>query len=230
VPTAPTLVSYTETSWTTTTTPKSTASISWQAGDILVMIGGSDGGTIGVPTATGLTFASQKSFAGGSTACGTQCATAVAGSSGSGAVSATLTGGSGAWGFGVWVFRSSAGVGNSAEQHTATKTVSLTPVAADSAIVWGVFDFSEGTAGTIVPTPTNTRQNVDVTGSDRIYVCDLADQTSAGAVSYGISGSSGSGPWSIVVCEIQGSSSAGGGIMPLLGPHSAPDVNTLLRM
>ncbi len=231
MPTPPTIVSYTETAWNTTTTPKSTASISWQTGDILVAIGGSDGGTIGLPTASGLTFSSQKSFAGGSSACGSQCATAVAGSSSSGAVSTTLSSGLGDWGFGVFVVRGSDGVGSSVERHTSTKSVNLTPLQADSAIFWGAFDFNEGTAGTIVPTPTHTRQNVDIAGNMRIYVADLADQASTGATAYGISGSSGTGPWSIVAIEIKGAA-AGGSLPfpPLLPEKMDPRTNVLLRM
>jgi hypothetical protein len=229
MPTAPSLISYTETSWSTTTTPKSTASISWNAGDILVAIGGSDGGTLGNPTATGLTFTTQKSVVGGSTQTGALVATAVAGSSSSSAVSMTLAGGAGAWGFGVWVWRNSGGVGNSASlAGSATKTVSLTPVSADSAIMWGDFDFNEAALGTIVPTPTNTRQRVDITGSQTIYVANLIDQTSAGAVSYGTSGG-GSGLYSIVVVEIKGAAGGGFTFPPLLEPNPQC-TNTLLRM
>ena len=226
MPTAPSLISYTEvSSWTTSGSPKSTASISWQTGDVIVVLAISEANdAMPVPTATGLTFSSQKSNVTAST-CGMQACTAIAGSSGSGAVSMTNPNGSSAWGFGVWVFRNSAGVGNSAEQHTSTKTVSLTPTGAHSAIVWALGDFAAGALQTITPTPTDTRQRALDSGRYTFYVADLTDQASAGAVSYGISGS-GSGPFSIGVVEVKGSLD----LPPLL--DGKPDLrsDTLLRM
>ncbi|HLZ93348.1 MAG TPA: hypothetical protein VKQ28_16710 [Candidatus Acidoferrum sp.] len=206
--TPPTLVSYTETAWNTTAASKATATVSWNSGDIITVIGGAESSlTLGVPTATGLTFTSQKSNATANT-CATQLATAVAGSAGSSAVSMTSSDSTLKWGFGVWVWRNSGGVGNSVEQHTATLTASLTPTAADSGIVWATFDFAAAALQTIVPTPTDIRQDVVIGTNYTIYVSDLTNQTSAGAVAYGISGT-GSGPFSIVALEVKGT--AGGG-------------------
>lgn len=207
MPTPPTLVSYTEVTWNATGQPKTTASISWLAGDVIVVIAGSEtADTLGVPTATGLTFTKQKDWPGtGGTTCSAFVATATPGAGGSATVSVTESGAH-TWGFGVWVWRGSAGVGNSVEQHTATKTVALTPAGADGAIVWGLFDFAAAAVQTITPTPTNTRQRVALTPYT-IYVSDLIDQVSAGSVSYGISGT-GSGPFSIVALEIKAAASA----------------------
>ena len=201
---APTLISYTETTWTTTATTLSTASVSWQTNDVLVVISGAEGAgaNLGTPTATGLTFAKQKSnTAAGS--CEAFVATAVAGSSSSGAVTVTSSA-SQHYGFGVWVWRSSTGVGNSSEQHTTTKTVSQTNTAANGGMVWGAFDFNADaafTAGT--PTPTNTPQKAQDAGRYSFGVFDLADQTSAGAVSYGFTGGGTTGPYSLVVVEVK---------------------------
>lgn len=202
MPVAPTPISYTETVWNTTGVSKASASISWQAGDVIAVIAGcEDNSALGVPTAAGLAFTSQKSNVVGST-CASQLATAVAASSSSGAVTVTNASSAPHWGFGVWVWRNSAGVGNSAEQHTTTATVPLIPTGADSAIVYGVFDFSAGALQTITPTPTNTRQRVVDGTQYSIYVMDLADQVSAGSVSYGLAG--GAGTVSIVVLEVKG--------------------------
>lgn len=207
MPTPPTLISYTEVTWNATGQPKTTASISWLAGDVIVVIAGSEtADTLGVPTATGLTFTKQKDWPGtGGATCSAFVATATPGAGGSATVSVTESGAH-TWGFGVWVWRGSAGVGNSAEQHTATKTVALTPTGADGAIVWGTFDFAAAAVQTITPTPTNTRQRVALTPYT-IYVSDLIDQVSAGSVSYGISGT-GTGPFSIVALEIKAAASA----------------------
>jgi hypothetical protein len=107
----------------------------------------------------------------------------------------------------VWVFNgaSTRGLGNTAKGNTAALTVSVTPAGgADSGFVWGVFDFgANSTLQTITPTPTNTRDRVQDGTSYDVYVADLHDQVSAGATSYGISGT-GSGPFTIMVAEIEG--------------------------
>lgn len=210
--TAPTLVSYTETaSWVVAATTKSTASVSWQTGDILVVMSGSEGATgtsrLGTPTATGLTFTKRASNITNST-CEAYTATAVAASTSSSAVTCTSTV-SQKYGCGVWVWRTSAGIGNNAEQHTATKTRALTPVGAHSAIMWGIFDFNAEAVHAITPAATNTRQAVQSAPEMSTHVADLIDQASAGSVSYGISGGSSTGPYTIVIQEVQGAASGG---------------------
>ena len=213
--TAPSLISYTAVPWTTITTSANSSSISWQTGDVIVVIQGNGGYNStkipGVPTATGLTFSSQQliSPVNNTSPSAARVSTAVAASSGSGVISLTQpgAGSTNAWGAGIWVFRGSAGVGNSVKQSTATKTVALTPTAADSAIVWGVFDYAAGTVQTISPTPTHNQGAAVVSGDYTYYVADLDDQTSSGSVSYGISGS-GSGPFSIVAVEIKGTTAS----------------------
>lgn len=205
---APTLISYTETAWNTGAASKSTAAtVSWLTNDVVVVIGGSEAAdTLAVPTATGLTFVSQKSNAAAGT-CGTQLAAVVAGSAGTNqAVSmGNSSSSSHHWGFAVWVWRGSQGIGNSSEQHTATKTVNMTPAAgADAGVVWGAFDFQPGTGPAATPTPTDTRQAfVDGTHYG-VVVADITDQASAGAVAYGLTTVTGvAGPYSIVVLEIE---------------------------
>ena len=208
--TAPTLVSTTVVAFNTGGSPKSSASISWNAGDLIEFQGGAeDTSAISVPTATGLTFASVRSNSGGSS-CASQLATATAASSGSSVITDTYAGGSNHWGFVVRVWRNSNGFGNSAEQHTATKTVALAPLGgADSAISWSIFDFSAAALQTDTPTPTNQPTRGVDSGRYTFYTDDLDDQTGTGSVNYGISGTS-SGPFSIVVLEIEGTSSGGG--------------------
>ncbi len=211
---APTLISYTEVaSWATTGTSKSTASVSWNSGDVITVVAGSEGGnngTLGTPTATGLTFAKNQDItANGGTRCAAFTATAVAGSNSSGSIQVTNSNSGEHWGFGVFVHRSSTGAGNSAQQATSTKTKALTPTAADGAIVWGVFDFNADAAGSGTPSPTNTRQAAQDAGHYTRLVCDLADQTSSGSVSYGQSGGGTTGPFSIVIQEIK--NDGGGG-------------------
>lgn len=213
--TAPTRISFTQTSWTGSVSTLSTASISWQTNDVIVVVGGTEGGgteAFNTPTATGLTFTIQKSHAAASN-CASVIAAAVAGSSSSGAVTMTISNGPKTYGFGVLIYRNSTGIGNSSEQHTATRTVALTATAADSAIVWGVFDWAAAAAVAGSPTPTTTDQNTQ--GSNFTpYVFDLTDQISASSISYGVGGS-GTGPFSIVVLEVKGTVSGGAVQQPL---------------
>lgn len=204
--TAPTRISYNEATqgWNNNSSPKSTASISWQTNDVIIVIAGQEsaGRTITTPTATGLTFSNLKSNTTAST-CTALMASATAGSNGSGAVSVTSNGVD-FWSFAVWVYRGSNGVGDTKEQHTSTHSVSSTPLGgAHSAYVWGIFDFATGAVGTLTPTPTNTGEATQFNPNYTVYAADLGDQSSAGATSYGLTGSGG-GPFSIMVAEIKG--------------------------
>jgi hypothetical protein len=80
------------------------------------------------------------------------------------------------------------------------------------AVVWGEFDYAATavTGISTTPTPTDARQKVEIGSKYTLYVEDLTDQSSSGAVSYGISGGSGSGPFSLVVLEIKIGSGGGG--------------------
>lgn len=202
--TPPTLVSFAETTWNAAGTPK-TASISWLPGDFIVFIGGdAGGGTIDIPTATGLTFLSVRSNTAAST-CDARVAVCMPNTSGSAVtVSGTNASATNHWGFGVWVWRNSLGGGQSFEQHTTTKTVSMTPSSANCGVCWGIFDFSAEAAHTIVPTPTNTRE-ATATAQYTAHAADLIDQTSGGATSYGVSGGGSTGPYTIIGIEIMSS-------------------------
>jgi hypothetical protein len=205
MPVKPTLVSYTEVPWNTAVSgSKTSASVSWQAGDIIVVMAASEADSaISGPTATGLTFSKVVSNNNTGT-CETKVSSATAAENGSSTVSMSTTSSAQHWGFGIWVFRDSLGIGQSAEQHSTTKTKSLNAEAEHSAIVYGIFDFSAAATITVVPTATDVRQAVRDTGRYTYYVNDLTDQPSTGAVSYGLSGTS-SGPFSIVVVEVKGS-------------------------
>lgn len=209
---APSLISYTEVSYATAdATPTITlasASVSWQTGDVLVVaVAEGDNNTIGVPTAPGLTFTGQKGNQTTSTAAG-RLATAVATSTSSGAVSCVVTRGPGTnsqCGMSVWVWRGSQGVGSSVEQHTATKTVTITPMDTHSAFSWIVIDFTTGAAtATLTPAPTTT-QEAAVQSFYTVYAGNLNDKASADAVGIGITGGPATGPYTILAQEILGS-------------------------
>lgn len=199
---------------------RATASVTWAAGDIVVWGGCSEGSqteSFSTPTASGLTFSSVINISAGTPShAALAIYTATAASSGSSAVTGTLSNGTSTWNAWVWVWHSSGGVGNNAStaSPSSTKTVSLTPTAADSGIVWMMGDWN---GGSITPsaTPTSpnetTRQATGTSGYNYL-TADITDQTSAGAVSYGVTTTS-TGPFTIGVLEIKGTG-GGGGTVP----------------
>lgn len=211
---APTLISYTETSWTTqhaANAAVATASVTWQTGDVVVILGGSEGAvttTAYTPTAaTGLAWGSvQQYVSGGGSNSDAFVWAAVASSGSSGTITVTASGQgstSDIWGFAVWVWRGSAGIGNSTKIAGTTAHVNLAlGGGADGAVVWGVFDWSASTVLTLEQTPTNTRQRSADGTAYTYYVADLADQASTSSLPYGLT-TNPTGPVAIVVLEIK---------------------------
>lgn len=106
------------------------------------------------------------------------------------------------------------------------RTVSYTPSQADSALIWIVADWSAPVA--VAPTPTPTTHTSGSPGPSALpgatqfsphfthYEDLLDDQTGTGAVGYGIGGS-GTGPFTIIVVEVQGT----GGTPPVADEGSS---------
>lgn len=218
---APTLVSYTETaSWITGGTSKATpGAVSWQTGDILVHISGTENDVFAapaVPTGTGITFSSVQLNNGIANTCSGRLSTATAASNGSSIITTTYGNAVPHWGFGVWVWRNSTGVGNSIEQHTTTKTKALTITSVNSAVMIGAFDFGAGTTGSGTPAVTNTRQNTQDTSHYTLLVFDNIDYSTSGSL-WGQSGGTGSAAISIFGVEILNSGGGAGGCVPKSG-------------
>lgn len=210
----PVLVSYTEVAWNTTGTSKSTTSISWKAGDIIVVEAGSEGisGTLGTPTAAGLTFSKAQDITDNSASqCAAFVASAEAAADGSSAVTVTSSA-SQNYGFGVWVYRGSSGIGASAKSGDGNSDDSiasfLTPTQLHSALAWGVFHWNAGAAGTGVPTPSNTREAAVENSAYTAHAFDLTDETTGAALEMGKTGGGTTGVFSIVAIEIKGRSAA----------------------
>lgn len=118
---------------------------------------------------------------------------------------------------GVWRNGTQPTVGRSTISTGSGRTVSYTPSQADSAILWMQADWAAAAVQSATPTPTThtagspgpsaVPQSALVTGFYTWYASELDDQTSAGAVSYGIGGT-GTGPFTILVAEIQGTGGA----------------------
>jgi hypothetical protein len=229
MPTPPTLVAFAQTtSAVNTDVAVTTASISWQTDDVVVVFTGCEGGaggeTLNTPTTTGsgISFGAAQRIhnSTGTTASG-GCWAAVATANSSGTFSGTYShvGGTGRFTvIGVYVFRGSAGIGNSAITATpsGTRVQALTPTGADGSICWYVGDWAAAATVAFTPTPTThtagspgptaspySQQTANVT----YYIGELDDQTSTGSVDYGIGGS-GTGPFTIIAIEAK--AAAGG--------------------
>jgi len=201
---APTIVATSSTTYNAGASSKSSASFTWNINDTFVAACGSQApDTITVPTTTGsgLSFTSQLFNTAVNTS-GTRLSTAVATGASSGTISATnSSSATNDWGCTFWQVRGSTGIGAApAESHTASLTVSMTPVGTHSTVLWAVFDFNAGAVQTITPTPTDTVQAAQIAGTYTVYVADQVDSTTA--TSWGISGT-GTGPFSIVAIELK---------------------------
>lgn len=204
----PVLVSYTEVAYTTTAATLASASVAWQTGDIISVMAAdeSTSATLALPTATGLTFATQRSNTAASS-CGMLDATAVAGSAGSSVVTVVKGTSTHMGGFGVWVWRSSDGVGVSVEQHTTTKTVALEPSDRHSAFYWSIADFSaQAITDALTPPATTTQEAAQESVSTySVYSGNLNDLSLVASQNFGIIGTTVGGPYTIIVQEILGS-------------------------
>jgi hypothetical protein len=239
---APTLVAFALAEGSVTSgTAVTTASVSWQIGDVVTVVAGTDGSAGGevMPTPTtsgsGLSFGTAQQLhqsTGTDAGLGVWAAVATAASSGTVSFAATHAGVARHKFVGVYVGRGSAGIGNSAITATpsSTKTVSLTPTAADGLIVWSVSDWnadavvafspSATTHSAASPGPTASPVNTQLAGVITFYVGDLDDQTSAGAASYGVGGA-GVGPFTILAIEMK-ASAGGAATIPASTPRTVP--------
>jgi hypothetical protein len=221
--TAPSLIQYAETVWNTSS-GASTASITWLAGDVIVVIGGTADSSEAIPTPTfsgGTLAAITGAACTGASDCYANAWSCTPVSGGSGTVSST---GASAhnWGMGVWVWRGSGGVGNVGASGTTVNgnlTQSLVRGGANSCVAGGLFDWAAGatTGYGWTPAVANDRQHAAIGTQYSVYVADWGDQGSPGTASYGITGIT-SGPFARLLVEITGT---GGSVSFTATPGSA---------
>lgn len=206
--TPPSLISYTEVAFNVTTSPRSSAVVSWNAGDFIVVGALSEGASaIGVPTATGLTFGSVVSNTAANT-CASRISVATAATSSSSVITATNTLAD-TWGFGIWVYRGSDGIGSVGEQHTTTHTKSVVPTDTHSAWVILAGDFSAAAAtNNLTPTVTNIDERAIENAAYTAYVGDITDQASGASTAYGLNAGGTAGVISLAIIEILGTTTS----------------------
>ena len=216
----PTLVSYTETDWDSSATSKATASISWQAGDLIIAVTGEEGvvpRTLNTPTGTGLTFTSDAQIGGGGNNCNFRYHEATPSSSGSSAITFTQDTAS-TFGGAVWVYRNWTGTHPRTNLSSDTNASdNLTRAGIGSAVVLARFDFNAAapTGSTTPSTNATTRQNAAHPSGAPHYTLDIADwgdQGAAGTTAYGLT-TVPTSAWAGVLLEIQGLG-GGGWTMP----------------
>lgn len=212
----PTLVSETETVWNTTTSPKTTASITVQTGDILVAVGSvshSGDGSLTISVAGGsLTWTQQKEV---SEVNYTQLAvwTTTATSNTSFTVSFTNSFAGQMSGGDVFVFRATNGIGASNSTfNSGGPSLSLTTTAANSSVVcfstdWNAVDGASRTWRTANVTPT-AGNGMEVTyfrdaATYTVYGAVYQDVGTAAAKTIGLSAPTGQ-KYSIIALEIKG--------------------------
>lgn len=216
---APLLSAYAERAWNLTGTSGSSGTISWNSGDLVVVMALTEDAscTVSVANQLGLTWANGGAIGTAGSTCFANSWSAVATSNQSGVtVAATASDNTHQWGIAVWVFSSHNGIGARATGITTAKTVSLTR-AGDNSLVVGVqgdYSAAASTGYSFTPTVANDRQHAQSAGRYTYYVSDWPDQGAAGTQSYGTSGETSSGTFAKIALEIKGAAGGGGSFVP----------------
>jgi hypothetical protein len=216
----PTLVSYTASTFNDVgNNDETTASVSWEAGDIVLVVGAvsnnDSANRLATPTATGLTFSLLSSVNNDAAANDTQIFmwSATAAGTSSSAVTSVTSGGSGlASGIGVFVIRASDGLGTAQSIDNSTaKTISVTRGFANSHVVAVMGDWNQVNDVAVDATPTGTvRTAIAVSGQSDFFVVSFGDQGATGTTAYGITNHTGTVDMSGLAIEVRGTAGGGG--------------------
>lgn len=191
--TAPTFSAYQQSTWTDTPSPGNevTPSLSWTVGDLIVVVGVTEGTTLSLatPTATGLTFTLLLSSTQASQA-QAWVWTAIAPATSSGAITSvgSQTGVMG--GIAAFAITGHTGIGNTAAVvGSAAKTISLDRAHANSGVIVILGDFTANADVTVTTDPSSggtVRGAVTITGRATFYCASWTDQGATAITPYGI--------------------------------------------
>jgi hypothetical protein len=219
----PLMVDFKQSTFTDTAANEVTGSATWQSGDLIVVIGGTENGsqTLGTPTATGLAFSLVTSSGVGSSSNSTAYLwSATAGSNGSGTI--TSTGTTAMHGITVFVYRSSLGLGNnnSISASSAT-TISLNHASANSEVLSFLSDWNATNDTVVTPSPSagGTQRVADTIQGPPLatmFVDEWTDQGSAGTTSYGITNFTGTPKMNGIAVEVKGTAANSAPAAPTL--------------
>lgn len=212
----PTLIDYQQSTWTDNSggaSSETTPSMSWNSGDVVLVVGATEdqSSNLATPTSTGsgLSFSLLTSANGvNNTRAYMWSATASATSSGT---ISSAGDNAGARGIAAFIFRSSDGLGTPQSIEGLTdKTISLTRTGANSHVVAVLADWNAVSDTTVDATPTGTvRVAAEVAGRATFFVTSYGDQGGTGTTSYGITNHTGTVDMSGIVVEILGTSGGG---------------------
>jgi hypothetical protein len=211
---APTLTSSVTSTWTdTVATAETTGTLTWAAGDRVLVLGVTEdmNNTIAAPTATGLTFAALGSALNAASNCWAHAWQATAAGAGSATVSAAAGEVSTAM-RGIWAtaWGSCTGFVRTNSQGTATDTLSVTRTQANSAVAYIAADWNAvgATAPGWVPAGFTQVQALAHTNVSA-FAAYWGDQGAVGATAYGPDGLTGTRKWTKVGVEVLGTVSTG---------------------
>lgn len=199
------------------------AGISWQAGDIVVVFGGTSNNTaanqLATPTVTGgsgtgLTFTPIDSVNNDNANDGASVMmwTATAAGTGSGTIQSVTSAPSGLHnGLGVFVMRGATGLGTPVKfDNSAAKTFSLTRAQANSHVIGMLVDWNQAGDVTVTTTPAGTVEFAEAeAGQADYFILSFGDQGATGTTSYGIGSHTGTVIMSGILVEVKGT--IGGG-------------------
>jgi hypothetical protein len=219
---APTISAYSNSNATDNAGNEATGSVSWNSGDLVVVLGVTEDNTATLATpataGSGLSFAALSGFPSNvASSCKIYGWSATASATSSGTITSTNAGALRKV-IAVWVVSGSDGVGNTAvsssSDTTDPYTVSLVRAGNNSAVLMAAGDWAPISDTTTDPSPlTGSTQRIGdndglVGGIYNAYVADWADEGTAGTTSYGITGVTGA-KMTLGAVEVKGS--AGGG-------------------
>lgn len=213
--TPPTFSAYQQSNWTDLPSPGNevTASLSWTAGDLIVVVGVTESTsvTLATPTATGLTFANILSSTTASN-CSAWVWTATAGSTSSGAITSTGNNTGIMAGIAAFAISGSAGVGATASiVGSSAKTISLVRANANSGVIVILGDFNAVADVTVTADPTSggtQRAASTVSGKATFFCFSWTDQGATATTPYGIGSHTGTVKMTGFAVEIKGTTAS----------------------
>jgi hypothetical protein len=202
-------------------TTETTGSVSWNNGDLVVVLGVSEDNakTFATPTTggTGLTFSALSGTPSNvASSCKIYGWSATASATSSGTISSVVTGAT-SYALFVWVLSGHGGIGNvavsSATDTTDPYTVSLTRSGSNSAVLMAAGDWNATSAASTTPSPStgSTERIGDNAGLSatfyNVYAANWADEGAAGTTSYGVTLGAAGGIFTLIAVEVLGTSS-----------------------
>lgn len=181
--------------------------LSWLAGQTVVVMGMTEDNAnsgINLPTVAGLTFAPMPgSPTNTASSCKGYVWSAVAGSSGSGSIVATATGGGVGHVIEGWVLPVGVALGTPVLTIGTGKTLALTRVGQDSLILFLAGDYSANSDTTVTADPVGGTQRIaEQFANYAVFAFDWSATGAPGTTNYGVGNASGTGVWTKLALEI----------------------------